>query len=997
MKFRILLLSVFAIALGATALYFNGDASEESSAYTPRSEFNNAQEIDGAMEYYKMIKSNIYTGEIESEDVTNVRKAVQANSRQTIAKDANLSWSSMGPTNVGGRTRGLTTYKDDPNKIIAGGITGGLFRSNNGGQSWNALTGFQDAIGVSSVAILGNGSIYAATGHSRENSAGSLGSGLYVSTDDGASFNIVSDFEPQPWSPGDDWEETNVILADPSNDDRLWIGTNFGLYPYIDGDMELGALPNGLFAQRIEDFVISSTGKNIMVVVGTRTFVSTDFGENFEQVNDDVYTFAGTGTTALAVAHNDEETFYASVAQPNGRLKGIYSTQNAGQTWNVIAPSNSDGTSPFAPFGDNSQGWYDNMITAVPTAADEDFNVIMGGIVMYRWQSPANVTPGISLWEDVNSWTASGPGQAPNPFYVHADIHNSHWSSDGTLYMGTDGGVFKSVNEGLTWNPVNFNYSTTQYYSIAFSPSGQVLGGLQDNGSLWLSLQAGDPGSAREITGGDGCACAVSQEFPDYMFTTSQRGNFNRSIDGGVNSADFGNIADVSDGGGTDFVTDLAIHENPNNEFSRIFVEYSPEIDNPYLEFYDEPELSANGDTIIGEIPAGTELVTDASNSDFMVSQVLDTDLFFYSYYVRTVGSNEFVYHNVGDTAFIQERPQFMAAAPLSNGVYITREPMKTNGVPQWYPLSEDNGSPTAVEFSPDGDHLYVGYSSGQLVRFSGLNNAWTEDELDFEESDSVSKSIIYSGNGAITDIEVDHSMGQGTTEGSEPASERVVLSIGNYGGNGKIRVSENAASTTNTSSFDNIWNVESGIAGMPCYSVVMDVADPNKIMAGTEHGIWYTVNNGDDWVNVNNGDMVRVPVFALRQQKLPNWKVENSGVVYAGTHGRGVFKTDFFLDPSTGIEDTFAEIKPLSDLIIYPNPAADIATLKYTMGTSGNVNMHVFSLDGRLVDAQVGQPVEAGKDRMMRINVADLPTGTYLVQLTTDKESKTVKFVKSN
>lgn len=1008
MKFRILFLSVFAIALGAAGWYaYSGCSLEEETAYVPRSEFNRTQGIEGAKEYNKMIRANIYTGEIEPEDVIGTRKAVQEISRQGVAKDANLTWSSMGPVNVGGRTRGLITYPDNPNKILAGGISGGLFRSTDGGGSWTLLPGFQDAIGVSSIAILENGHIYVATGHSREGftsgGGGSefMGSGLYVSTDDGASFNIVSDFEPDIWSPGDDWAWTNVIIADPSNENRLWVGTNFGLYPYIDGEMELGALPNGLFAQTTQDFVVSNTGQNIMVAVGTRTFVSTDFGENFTQVNDNVNTFAGSGTIDLAVAPYNEDIFFSSVSAPNGRLKGIYATLNAGQTWNEIAPSNVNGTSPFAPFSTtlSQQGNYDNMITVVPTGDGEDFNVIMGGIVLYRWQSPSNSTPGITLWENINANFASAPGLPPSPFYVHSDIHESHWASDGTLYLGTDGGIFKTINNGQTWTSVNFNYSTTQYYSIAFSPSGQAFGGLQDNGTLWLSLQAGNPGLAVQFTGGDGFACAISQEFPDYMFSTIYNGEVFRSTDGGANVANLGNLMEVSDGGGNDFTTDIVLHENVDNEFSEIFVEYSPAIDSQYLQLFDDSVVvTASGDTIIGKIPSGTTIVVDASNSDFLLSQVLDEDLYFYSYYVRNVGDNEFIYHNIADTAFIQETPQFMMAAPLSNGVYITREPMKTNGVPQWHPLSEDNGSPTSVEFSPDGNHLYVGYSSGQLVRFSGLNNAWTADELNFDEPEfEITKDIIYTANGVITDIEVDYSMGQGTAPGAEPASERVVISIGNYGGNGKIRVSDDAATTSTNTSFQNIWNVEPGIVGMPCYSVVMDVANPDKILAGTEFGIWYTDNNGEDWVNVNNGDMVRVPIYGLRQQKQPNWKVENSGVVYAGTHGRGVFKSDYFLNAPNSIEDTYTAIRPLSDLVIFPNPAADMATLKYTMGTSGNVTMRVFSLDGRLVDSKVGQPVEAGRDRLMTINVADLPTGTYLVQLTTDKESKTVKFVKSN
>lgn len=1006
MKFRILFLSVCAVAVAVTSWYaFERELQSEEVAYVPRSEKNSAAIASGQFEYLKSIKSNIYTGEIEQEDVVNMRSAVRRQDRLGQAKNDDVEWAFMGPSNVGGRTRAIQVYEGQPNRLLAGGISGGLFRSEDGGQNWELLTGFSENLGVSSIAILGNGSIYVGTGHKREGFANGtggsefIGGGLFVSNDDGNTFSLVSDFEPTAWDVDSDWAVTNKLIADPNDDDKLWVGTNFGLYPYMHGDEELGELPEGLIGQEVQDFDISTDGQNIFVGLGPRVYVSTDGGSNFEQVNNGPFSISGNSTMDLSISPADKDVMYASVSTGSGYLKSIYATTDAGQTWNVIAPASSTAFAPFS-VASQGQGNYDNMISAVPTTGeDDDYTVLMGGIRLYRWQSPSNVTPGISLWEPINDNFSSAPGLAPSPIYVHSDIHTAEWDGNGTVYIGSDGGIFKSSTIGSTWSEVNNQYSTTQFYAIAFSPFGQVLGGLQDNGSLWLSLNGSQATDAIQFSGGDGFDCEISQEFPSYMFSTLYNGVVYRSTDGGTNVALLGNLSDVSNGGGGDFYTDIALHENINNSHSEIFIEYSPQLDDPYVDFFDEGEyeLTANGDTIIGKIPAGTSLLIDSDNTDLLISYVNDEDINYYSYFVRTIEGEEFIYHNVADTAFVQEKPQYMMAAALSNGVYVTRQPMKTNGVPQWYRISTgESSNPTSVEFSPDGDHLYVGYGSGQLMRYSGLNDAWTELELTYDEDEfALTKTMIHNGAGAVTDIEVDYSQGQGTAEGADPASERVAISVGNYGGSGKVRVSDNGASAAGVGSFDDIWNVDSDILGMPCYSIIMDVNQPEVIMVGTEHGVYYTGNNGDSWSVVNNGDMVRVPVFDLRQQKRKPWQVENSGVVYAGTHGRGVFKTDYLLDPTTSVDDIDGDVAQVSDLVVFPNPLRNEGTLEFDLASSSQVNVRIFSLEGRLV-ASTTQRIEAGADRQVRFNTSELGTGTYIVQVESNSASITTKFVKS-
>ena len=50
------------------------------------------------------------------------------------------NWQHRGPYNVGGRTRALCLDVLDENTILAGGASGGMFRSTDGGQSWDMTT-----------------------------------------------------------------------------------------------------------------------------------------------------------------------------------------------------------------------------------------------------------------------------------------------------------------------------------------------------------------------------------------------------------------------------------------------------------------------------------------------------------------------------------------------------------------------------------------------------------------------------------------------------------------------------------------------------------------------------------------------------------------------------------------------------------------------------------------------------------------------------------------
>ncbi len=100
---------------------------------------------------------------------------------------------------------------------------------------------------------------------------------------------------------------------------------------------------------------------------------------------------------------------------------------------------------------------------------------------------------------------ASGDGG-----WVHSDMH-ALWinpSNTNVMYLGTDGGIYTSIDRGVTWT---FNHSLPvgQFYHVAVDHKDpyNVYGGLQDNGS-WMapSSAPGGVGNANwsRVGGGDG-------------------------------------------------------------------------------------------------------------------------------------------------------------------------------------------------------------------------------------------------------------------------------------------------------------------------------------------------------------------------------------------------------------------------------------------------------------------------------------------------------------
>ncbi|NJO00267.1 MAG: hypothetical protein HC880_00120 [Bacteroidia bacterium] len=161
--------------------------------------------------------------------------------------DINLDFVSRGPINVGGRTRALAIDAKDEDIILAGGVSGGMWRSINGGQSWARTTSLNQIPSVTCVLQdrrLGKSQTwYYGTGEITGNSAsdpGALfrGDGIFRSENNGQTWTIIPSTSTGTITLFDSpFKYVNSLAMDYSNEteDEIYAAVISGIIRTTDG------------------------------------------------------------------------------------------------------------------------------------------------------------------------------------------------------------------------------------------------------------------------------------------------------------------------------------------------------------------------------------------------------------------------------------------------------------------------------------------------------------------------------------------------------------------------------------------------------------------------------------------------------------------------------------------------------------------------------------------------------------------------------------------
>lgn len=410
-----------------------------------------------------------------------------------------IRWVSAGPTNFSGRIRCLAVDPTDKQTIYAGAANGGVWKSTDGGEHWTTCPLKRWlAIGAIAVAPSNPSIVYAATGEDTAGLAPSYpGAGVHVSTDAGATWTLAAPIES---------DRCTRVLIDPADPNTV----------YVAGD-------NGLHKSR-------SGGKRWQRM---RT----------DHVSDAV------------MDPLNSQHIYAGVYDPttgglSGGNGGIYMSPDGGTTWG--------GRLQNGALTGNAAGWIklaaapNFLVAKMGTLAEQIFiSTDGGGTWNYVTSEPSTV--GYFTW---TSMVAVDPSNTSVIFVGEADLDRSsnggqgYKKIDGThpdhhqlvfdpvdskrCYLATDGGVYRSDDNGQTWALKSEGLVATQLMSIGvtqvpFNARDFLIGGAtQDQGVIMTRGQMDWTAASDDVEWG---TFRVDPTNSSNIYITPRYTVFRRSLD----------------------------------------------------------------------------------------------------------------------------------------------------------------------------------------------------------------------------------------------------------------------------------------------------------------------------------------------------------------------------------------------------------------------------------------------------------------------------------
>ncbi|MFZ1454255.1 MAG: hypothetical protein WAT20_16230, partial [Ferruginibacter sp.] len=491
---------------------------------------------------------------------------------QNNAVIAGVNWKTLGPKNLGGRTRALLVDANDAtgNTIWAGSVGGGLWKTTDitaASPNWTAVNDFFSNLAITSIAQAPSTplTMYFCTGEGYFNIDAIQGDGVWKSTDGGTTWAQLAS------TTGATFDYCQKIVVNSTG--IVFVATQTGgLRRSADGGttwtkvLGTGLGITGAVSNFCYDVDIAANG-DIYATLDGSIHKSTNAGVTFGAAQTVPITL---GRVELACAPSDVNYVYALVENGNS-VNGILRTVNGGTTWTSRnEPADADPGCPAADFS-NGQAWYDLSIAVDPINRDALF---VGGLDIFK------STDGAGTWTQIGHWY----GGFGFP-YVHADQHNIVFKpgSSSIAYFTNDGGVFRTANADVaapTITDKGLNYVTSQFYACALHPtafSNYALGGTQDNGSHQFTQ--GVLQNTTEVTGGDGAFTHIDQDEPQYQFTQYIYNDYFRSTDGG---STWTNITS----GGTGLFINPSDYDDVNNKI------YAARNANQYLR-WDDPQTGA--------------------------------------------------------------------------------------------------------------------------------------------------------------------------------------------------------------------------------------------------------------------------------------------------------------------------------------------------------------------------------------------------------------------
>ena len=941
-------------------------------------------------------------------------------------------WISRGPNNVGGRTRGIMFDPNDAsnNTVFAGGVSGGLWKNTNISSAstvWEPV-GLPENLAVSVITSDPNNSqiFYVGTGESYTG-GDAVGDGLWQSTDGGTTWAKIYGGRT-----GDSFfvSASNMTVNSPASiaaDYQSFPTTNFGpeITATITADLVLANDPtSSLASEGCNAFGPSAAGKIALIRRGNCNFT---VKVKHAQDNGAIAVIMMNNVSGEPIPMGGEDATITissvMISKENGDL--IEAALAAGNVNASLNPAEGTFTATVVPGIQHI-----NDIIVVDNGGTSDV-YLAAGEGLYNDSNAATTVGGQSYglykssdaganWNEIDlPLTASGNKHEPND--LDYDAAGTIWLSTTASALFGDGGgiVFSSTDNGATFaqtyavtDGVRTQIAASKLtagkvyvlaqlgaggVTIRYSPSGFVPSFLTQSKTL---PNDADPGIAANDF-------ARGQAFYDLMLTIDPT-NDNVLYTGGIDLFKTSNAAGAWDqishwygGFGEQYVHSdqhVAIFA-PGDSNKVLFgndggVYYSTDggttiedRNNGFVtsQFYTVgvgPTTAFTGDYFAGGLqdngtqlfenanPTGTDSSTEPYGGDgaYTFFDQDGTDRYFIRNYVYNDNINLYSFdgadvtianENASAGAFIN--PQALDSnldilysnySNATDGVLIRRysgiKSSATLASTDLTDAEELTASPTAFTVSPyttASSKLLVGTVLGDIILVENANTAtpiWTN--LD-------QRRIV----GSISDVEYGQS------------EDEIFVTVHNYGVN-NVWYSPDAGVN---------WEQKDGnLPDLPVKTILQNPLNLEEVLIGTELGTWYTSNfsaASPIWAQAYNGmNNVRVLDLDLRDDNM----------VFAATHGRGIFSGQFTPDALSVEENT------ANAFSIYPNPSNGNINIKVSQDY-GDAFATIYDMNGRKVFS-----TEVSLSQESTIKANHLATGMYILKIQGTNFSHSEKLV---
>ena len=866
----------------------------------------------------------------------------------------NNVYSAAGPSQNGGRTRTLAfdkRYNGTTNKvIIAGGITGGIFRSIDGGATWTFVHPVGQLRSVSTLAqdprTGFENTWYAGTGEPLGASAGYpsgfiYGEGMFKSIDNGATWTKLSATNPPDITGfSSQWSFVHKLAVHPITGD-VYAAVHRRVYRSTDGGSSwtevFGSVTNPVTTATatggIADITINKTGSKIFVAMSGRNadralagvFTSTTgnagsftrIAGGIKDASDSIPGWkgydnsliagefaGGWGRTVIALAPSNQNILYvmvenaddAAASKPEADLFKCNMattpfTWTKSDTLVAQRKTSSTTTSKFMEM----QGGYNMLLGVHPTNPDL---VLAGGVNLFRSLDGFATKDNSSFIGGVTSTTYTDPDGAS-----HADMHSFAFdpTNPNKVLISSDGGIaqIKDITTPtVEWSLGSSQYQTLQYYHVGIDPttgSRNYFGGAQDNSTTFrdktgmLGPVVSDSNDHYIVLGGDGCQVGMTKKNAagnQFLFCAAQSGQVYR----------------------------MKLFDFSNGLYTNI-----------------RPSGSADGEFI-------TYFHLDPDNTDFL-------------YYV----SKNSIYRT-GD------------AEKVTTSSWTLMDGVNTSVTGSIFALATTRG-PYAAN-----NHMFIGTSTGKIYRLKDPQwGAASNQPFDITPSGMSSGSVV-------KDISVN------------PRNQDTVMAVvSNYGVN-SIFWTGNATAALPT------WQVAEGNLTLPSVRACEIIAKTTGIeyYVGTSIGLYSTTTiNGASTVWAKETGAAGTPAAMMNDaiiNSIAHRWTDNTMVV--GTHGNGMFAASL----GTPITIATAITNPIRNNTgfiknIYPTITKDL--VNYQVGdlySIKKISVQVTSLSGAVVSKK-----ETGYQNG-NINLGNLSAGAYILTITSnDRKYQTTKKIIKN